>query len=354
MTWSGDLVTLDTQTGVVTTVGATGFNRLNSSALTDDGRTFTISNQIGDGLLVEIDSNTGVGTQVAALGIDLDDVRGLTWDEANGRLLALSRADDSLYAIDPDTGAATLLAPLTISATVFSAGVLSPTGTFYLWNSWGSGVNGGLFEVDLTTGNATQVLPDGRIFNWMSYDQNGVLWGGTTFSGDLNIIDPVAGTVTLMGSYPATDFRGLDFILDTSIGTDFCAAAVNSSGAAGAITARGSEVAADNDLTLTASSLPPGQFGIFVVSPTVGPPVQPANSNGFLCLSGQIGRYNMPGQILQADAGGSFELQLDLSQIPTPTALVAATAGDSYSFQAWFRDGATSSNFTGGVTIDFQ
>ena len=79
-------------------------------------------------------------------------------------------------------------------------------------------------------------------------------------------------------------------------------------------------------------------------------------SQGNLCLAGPIGRFVGPGQILASGTTGSFTLMLDLNQLPTPTGLVSALPGDTWFFQAWFRDmGATgaTSNFSDGVAVDF-
>ncbi len=80
-------------------------------------------------------------------------------------------------------------------------------------------------------------------------------------------------------------------------------------------------------------------------------------SAGTLCLGGSIGRYVGPGQVLNSGAAGAFELVLDLTQHPTPTGLVAVQAGETWNFQAWYRDavgGTPVSNFTSGRSIAFQ
>ncbi|MEL6431175.1 MAG: hypothetical protein AAFU73_06925 [Planctomycetota bacterium] len=136
------------------------------------------------------------------------------------------------------------------------------------------------------------------------------------------------------------------------IGVAECSPAVpNSTGVPGAIQAFGSTSAAANDVTLRASDLPPFQFGIFVVSQTTGM-TTPPNSQGVLCLGGQIGRYSA---ILGAGAEGAFELDLDLTQIPTPSQLVAAQAGETWRWQAWTRDvnPTQTSNFTDAVAVTF-
>ena len=147
-------------------------------------------------------------------------------------------------------------------------------------------------------------------------------------------------------------------IVSGELGVNFCGPAnANSTGASGEISASGSADVSDNDVTLQATSLPANQFGIFVVSQTQGFVPNPGGSSGNLCLGGAIGRYNQPGQILHTGAAGEMTLALDLSQTPTPNALIAITAGETWSFQGWYRDvvgtGPTS-NFTDGLAIAFE
>lgn len=138
------------------------------------------------------------------------------------------------------------------------------------------------------------------------------------------------------------------------IGVRYCAALANSTGAPASITAFGSKDIADNNLTLTASGVPPMRFGIFLTSTDqAATPL----ASGTLCLGGSVVRFQDPGQILQADAAGEFSLAIDLTAIPAgvPTAV---QAGETWSYQAWFRDfdpavGATA-NLTDGVSISFQ
>lgn len=142
----------------------------------------------------------------------------------------------------------------------------------------------------------------------------------------------------------------------STVGTNDCGPApTNSSGASGSIGATGSADVGVNDLTLRASGVPPGQFGIFVVSPRTG--LMPVGE-GILCLGGPIGRYQAAHEIRQAGPGGTFSLPIDLTRIPTPNALVPAVPGDTYFFQAWFRDvtgtGANTSNLTDRLRVEFQ
>ena len=140
------------------------------------------------------------------------------------------------------------------------------------------------------------------------------------------------------------------------IGTQYCTPGVpNSTGLAGALTLLGSAAAADNDLTLAATSLPPGQFGFFIASFAQAPPVVPPGSQGRLCLGGRIGR-DVGGGVVQASAQGAFSSPVDLAALPQPTGTVVIQPGDTCTFQAWHRDvnpGVTS-NFTGAKFVTFD
>ncbi len=104
-----------------------------------------------------------------------------------------------------------------------------------------------------------------------------------------------------------------------------------------------------NDVTLTASDLPGGQFGYFLGSLTQGV-FNPPSSSGFICLGGSVARYNQPGNV---GAGPSFGIVLDLTAIPVnPPA--AAMPGERWNFQCWYRDLGPSNNFTDGISILFQ
>ena len=140
-----------------------------------------------------------------------------------------------------------------------------------------------------------------------------------------------------------------------SVGDAFCGPAVpNSTGASATIEAIGTPFIAANNLTLEAAALPSNSTGFFLASQTQGFVNQPGGSQGNLCLGGGIGRYVGPGQIMNSGAAGSISLPIDLSDLPTPTGPVSAIAGETWSFQAWFRDsvgGSATSNLTDGVSV---
>ncbi|MEO1695713.1 MAG: VCBS repeat-containing protein [Planctomycetota bacterium] len=131
----------------------------------------------------------------------------------------------------------------------------------------------------------------------------------------------------------------------------------NSSGATGRLDAYGVPAAGGAPLRLVASGLPMNSFGFFVGSPNASAPAPLTNSNGFLCLGAGLGRYSRLAEIGATGAAGSFELAVAPDDLRTGATTVTATAGLTWSFQAWHRDVGGSpalSNLTSGVTVTYE
>ncbi|MCP3919656.1 MAG: hypothetical protein GY711_29335 [bacterium] len=139
-----------------------------------------------------------------------------------------------------------------------------------------------------------------------------------------------------------------------SLGTPYChPATANSTGFPATMSTNGSLFVDDNDLTLLAFDMPPGEFGYFLVGSNQGM-FQPPGSQGILCLTcgfqgcAGIGRFNRANEIVQGPTGS---LSVDLTALPlSPPAPVQP--GDTWNFQCWYRDLA-SSNFTDAVSVTF-
>ncbi len=146
----------------------------------------------------------------------------------------------------------------------------------------------------------------------------------------------------------------LDVLLEGRVGTSYCTANPNSTGAYGELEAFGSDVAADNSLELRLSNLPANQFGIYIVSASQTFVPGLAGSQGNLCVGGAIGRFNA--QIFDSGATGSNETTIDLTQLPIGSTPVAAQSGDTWNFQAWHRDvnPTATSNLTTAVSVTFN
>ena len=132
---------------------------------------------------------------------------------------------------------------------------------------------------------------------------------------------------------------------------------INSSGASGVINVSGNPSAAANDVRIVSSNLPLLAFGFSIVGRTTSFIANPGGSSGNLCLGGTIGRYVGPGQIMNSGLNGIISLPLDLTMTPQPNGFESIQAGETWSFQTWFRDtdnGMPTSNFTDGTTVTFQ
>jgi len=220
-------------------------------------------------------------------------------------------------------------------------------------------VNGALQATIPFNDTTTNTPMTGNVFPTIDL-QIGAINGGTNVGqcqsaglDDLAFYTGVLSAADITGLADAT-LSPLDFASGVS---NYCGPApANSSGASGSITATGSLDPTDNNLTVTASSLPNNQFGIFVTSMTQGfIPGAGGTSNGNICLGGVVGRFTSPSQILGTGTTGSFSLAIDLTAIPQANGTVTVMSGETWNFQAWHRDSVgLGSNFTNGVSVSFQ
>lgn len=203
------------------------------------------------------------------------------------------------------------------------------------------------------------LLAEGDAVDWDGDGQVDPLITIVDFTGINALSLSAGGTIYFTADVIANGARreGLFAISAEGIGTNYCTANVNSTGDAGQLRAVGSGAAASNNLTLRATSLPVLSFGFGIVSGLQGFVANPGGSQGNLCLSGDIGRYVGPGQIMNTGLDGIIILPLDLTNIPQPLGFEGTSAGDTWNFQVWFRDSSPagpSSNFTQGLSITFD
>lgn len=141
------------------------------------------------------------------------------------------------------------------------------------------------------------------------------------------------------------------------LGTSYCNEVVPSStGCPARLFAAGSPHVAAGDVTLHAVGLPMNVTGLFVAGRSGALVASPGGSQGVLCLGGVLGRFAGPGQIQNSGFTGAFRLGLDLAALPTASGFAAAAAGETWTFQAWFRDqnpGSTS-NFSDALAVTFR
>ena len=142
-----------------------------------------------------------------------------------------------------------------------------------------------------------------------------------------------------------------------AIGTTYCSPAVsNSTGVPGEVTLLGSDLIVLNQFFVSARQLPANSFGFFIASTTPGSVNPVPNSQGTLCVIGDVGR-GVGGGIFNAGPEGAHLSYANLLNMPQPNGAVAVLAGETWNFQAWYRDatgGQTTSNFTDAVAVTFQ
>jgi hypothetical protein len=145
----------------------------------------------------------------------------------------------------------------------------------------------------------------------------------------------------------------------TSVGTATCAAAVaNSTGHAATLRLAGSLSVVSDSLQLVGQSIPASTW-VLPIAGTIAVNVPAAGgSTGTLCVAGALRRLGHV--VARADAGGAYCTHLPLTTWHPgvgggpPT---AASAGETWHFQLWFRDGSPSgptSNFSTAVEATFE
>lgn len=310
----------------------------------DDGSTenaFTIDGLAEIGYLHAFNASgsDAIGEIRAALGTALAPAGGL-----DGNMIRVAIWDDPNNDGDP-SDATLLFESATMMATQTNTDVkvsypISPA----------VAVTGGFFVGVITDANPNE-FPVGL-------DQSAGSNGAAFAVGDTAGID---ATNLSASSNPPFAINGAQVLVDAigggsgGINTNYCSPAqLNSTGFPGAISATGSIVAANNDVTLTASMLPTFSFGLFITSQTQGFVMNPGGSQGDLCVAGTIGRFAQ--QIQSSGAQGVISIDTDLTALPQPNGTVAVMAGDTWNFQCWYRDAnpMTTSNFTDAISVDFQ
>ncbi|MEE2938824.1 MAG: hypothetical protein VX460_00435 [Planctomycetota bacterium] len=135
--------------------------------------------------------------------------------------------------------------------------------------------------------------------------------------------------------------------------SNYCSSNANSTGASAEVTAGRIDLVA-RTMDLTASALPANTFGLFINSLGQDFVPNPAGSAGDLCLDQPIGRHNL--QVGGSGPSGLITISVDLDRVPQSSGAVAVLAGETWNWQAWFRDvagGSITSNFTNGVSVQF-
>ncbi len=165
---------------------------------------------------------------------------------------------------------------------------------------------------------------------------------GANIPDDLNAADILEHRPTL--------FETTFCVCDTSApcgNTDPTWGCSNSTGSGASLVASGDSSVSGN-LSLTASNMPTSQFGVGIIAPSTM--VMPFR-DGKLCLTGGIVRLGIRG------TGGAGSFTFSNTVALAAARGVAIAPGDTWYFQAWYRDSAGpcsyGSNLTNGVEVLF-
>jgi hypothetical protein len=124
----------------------------------------------------------------------------------------------------------------------------------------------------------------------------------------------------------------------TEIGFQYCSAVLNSTNRGAHIFATGSDVVANNDVTLGCKFLPNDSNGYFLNSLTNFFLPRPGGSIGNLCVGGTaVGRFNA-NVLNTGPTGGQVGLPINLTMLPRPMGPTAVMPGQTWYFQFWYRD----------------
>lgn len=177
------------------------------------------------------------------------------------------------------------------------------------------------------------------------YPPGSEIWG--------NEVDFQRGVV-VVGSHFAHDANGVwtgeaDVHLWPQ-GASYCSAEPHSDGWPAFSYAQGSRKVAQHDFELWASKLPAHVPGFFLASRVQANLPHAGGSSGTLCLGMPLARFR--NQVFSSGPWGWATIDVDVDAIPLGPP-VPILPGETWNFQAWFRDGATS-NFTLPTTVTFE
>ncbi|MCC6406374.1 MAG: hypothetical protein IT453_04345 [Planctomycetes bacterium] len=136
-----------------------------------------------------------------------------------------------------------------------------------------------------------------------------------------------------------------DLDVGFTLGTPFCLAPKNSTGDAARLSASGSTTPGVGTLTLSAGPVPAGKSGLVIMSLSEKPATP--FGKGYLCLGAPIVRFPVT-----STGSGTLVTTLDWTG-----ASAQLQAGETWSFQTWFRDpagGGAGFNLSEGLRLTFQ
>ena len=206
------LVTIDTVTLARTVVGELGVNvRFNGAGYNPANGVFYMTSGREDGSLYSVDLTTGAATLIGVSGIG--QLFGLEYNDATDTLYGTQFGDfgdpmSGLFAIDMQTGVATTINPQMtrdIGALAYNSRTNQLVGV--------SELIGDIFAIDPTTGAQT-LLNDGAFINdgGFTYDRDTNLFWYSEVGGNLYTIDPENDYARTLVGTGFGDLSGLGYM----------------------------------------------------------------------------------------------------------------------------------------------
>ena len=203
---SGQLATIDQNSGEATIIGSTGYDALNGLSIHPSDKDLFATVTLNDTtLLIRIDSETGISFIKAVIpGTQL---RAITFD-SNGDLYAGDYDRGQLYLINSTTGDTTLIGPTAI--TRLAGLTINPLDN----NLWGIALPDSLFKINKYTAEADFIGKTGSInTNDIAFDKAGKLFGVTVspFKGTSKFvqIDTTNAGIDVIGNAGIFHIQGL-------------------------------------------------------------------------------------------------------------------------------------------------
>jgi hypothetical protein len=196
---NGDMITIDRETGVGTTLGSSLFGEITSLAVNPN-------NDVLYGLVAAgsniVRVNADQGDAYTLFSLDIPALTGIDFD--NTGTLYASNQNGNIYSIDLTNGDYTLVTTATIQLKAIAFNPTSNELWGAIYKTFGLGKDS-LFTINLTTGEATPVGKTGFSVatNDMAFDEDNKLYGVTgsvSQEGKLFEIDQADGTGTLIGT----------------------------------------------------------------------------------------------------------------------------------------------------------
>lgn len=357
-------------TGTLVTgqLGSIGYHYSQSSgiALSPDGGVLAICVSFDDQLLL-VDTQTRAELGRVPVG---DFPLWATWSPDGSSVFCGCPFDDTVYRVDVGGGAPAVGAVATGVADPFQL-LTDAAGAFLYVGEYGFNVNSlAVLDAQTMARVATIGLPGrpavmervaNRLFVTADDEVCRLTLAGAATTLDESI--QVSGASADLAFSAANGLAvttqpgaadGIDVTRFGGTASFGCAAELNSTGAAGQITATGTFLAGGLPLTLTGTSVPANQFGLLFTSRSPGDVFPVPNSQGRICLGGTIGRFNS--LVTNSGPAGVLSMAVDTNALPQGAGTVPALPGETWYFQMWFRDvnpGVTS-NFTNRVGVTFE